>query len=233
MEHNPVKQRIVGAVILLSVAVIILPMFFGDGSRQGGDESVIPPRSPRSTETAIIPLQVHPVVRESGQDERPVVVEQAVPGEAAPVVADVAASEAPEPESAAVPSQQAAPAPGASSAQIPSSVPASPPAGTSDDMPKAGGVVRTVPDVKPGSSPSAVPAWVVQVGSFSSDENALALRDRLRARKIPAFVEKVESGGAPVYRVRVGPEADRARADGLRQRLLDEFQLQGMVMQHR
>jgi len=55
-------------------------------------------------------------------------------------------------------------------------------------------------------------AWVVQAGSFREEVNALAVRDRLRRAGYPSFVTESDSGGA-VYRVRVGPMIDQARAD--------------------
>ncbi len=74
-----------------------------------------------------------------------------------------------------------------------------------------------------------VTAWVIQLGTFSSEQNALVLRDQLRAKGYTAFVEKIKSGDSQLFRVRVGPELERARADALRDKLEKETKQKGIV----
>lgn len=83
-----------------------------------------------------------------------------------------------------------------------------------------------------GPAPAAAEprAWVVRVGSFSSNDNAVALRDRLRGAGFDAFVDQVTIEGATMSRVHVGPEIDRARGDALRDRLEREMKLKGLVV---
>lgn len=67
--------------------------------------------------------------------------------------------------------------------------------------------------------PQAVPIYA-QAGSFTSDANAMRLRDRLRDLGFPnAFVQRDEAGGRQLFRVRVGPIADVAQFDSLVNRL--------------
>jgi DedD protein len=56
---------------------------------------------------------------------------------------------------------------------------------------------------------------VVQVGAFSSAATAQKMVDQLRAAGYKAYVSPVTRSGKTLQRVRVGPEAERARADGL------------------
>ena len=59
-------------------------------------------------------------------------------------------------------------------------------------------------------------AWVVQVGSFSSRENAEKLVAKLREAKMPTpDPELVDLRGKRYYRVRVGPVVERSEADGM------------------
>ena len=59
-------------------------------------------------------------------------------------------------------------------------------------------------------------AWVVQVGSFSSRENAEQLVQKLRAADLPTpDPELVDIRGKRYYRVKVGPVIERAKADSL------------------
>jgi DedD protein len=70
-----------------------------------------------------------------------------------------------------------------------------------------------------GSAPPAVSGWVVQLGSFANRENAQKLVQELHHKEYSAFVAEYRGNGKVLYRVRVGPEQDRARADALRLRL--------------
>lgn len=59
-------------------------------------------------------------------------------------------------------------------------------------------------------------AWVVQVGSFSSQENAEKLVGKLREAGLPApDAELVDIRGKRYYRVRVGPVVERSEADSM------------------
>lgn len=59
----------------------------------------------------------------------------------------------------------------------------------------------------------------MQLGSFSSADNAQRLARELRAKGFTIEVSAVKSGGKELHRVRAGPEADRNAATGLRTRL--------------
>ena len=75
-------------------------------------------------------------------------------------------------------------------------------------------------------------AWALQVGSFSGKANAEVLRDKLRAKGYPAYVDTQKSTGKSSYRVRIGPELDRSRVDKLKQEILDKEDIKGMVVKH-
>lgn len=85
----------------------------------------------------------------------------------------------------------------------------SPQTSPADSKPDAG--AATVPRQRTGLS-----AWVVQVGSFSSRENAEQLVQKLRAADLPTpDPELVDIRGKQYYRVKVGPVIERAKADSL------------------
>lgn len=76
-------------------------------------------------------------------------------------------------------------------------------------------------------------AWVVQVGSFSSEDNARALRDQLRAKGYKAvFIDREVIDGKPVLRVRIGPEMERARSEQVREQVAREMKLQAVVVSY-
>ncbi len=70
-------------------------------------------------------------------------------------------------------------------------------------------------DDAPGEPLTGLSAWVVQVASLANRRNAEALVQRLRKAGLPAFLEAVKVKDRLWHRVRVGPEADRKRAEAL------------------
>lgn len=61
--------------------------------------------------------------------------------------------------------------------------------------------------------------WAVQVGSFSSEERALALRQDLRDAGYDAFISAVKKDGKVMIRVAVGPYLDGSEAETIRRKL--------------
>jgi DedD protein len=75
------------------------------------------------------------------------------------------------------------------------------------------------------SAPGDAAAWAVQLGAFSNRGKAEDLVAQLRKRGYAAFVLEYRATGQVLYRVRVGPEQDRARAAEIAERLAkDGFQ---------
>ena len=75
-------------------------------------------------------------------------------------------------------------------------------------------------------------AWVVQLGSFSSQENASNLNLKLREAGYPAFVEPLKRQGGMAYRVRVGPELLRSDAQKMKEKLATELKIEGIVIRY-
>jgi DedD protein len=75
----------------------------------------------------------------------------------------------------------------------------------------------------PMSADDGMPAWVTQVASLGTSEGAQQLADKLRGEGFSAFVEPAEVRGRLYYRVRVGPEVDRANAEKTASRLRQTY----------
>jgi cell division septation protein DedD len=111
-----------------------------------------------------------------------------------------------------------------SAATTVASTPATPTAAASNSA--AGKPTATAP-----ASPAAAGrGYVVQVSAFRTEEEALALRNRLRAAGFNTFSEPVKTDSGTLYRVRVGPAADRDAADQLRLAVSQKTGLSGVVM---
>lgn len=180
------RQRLTGALVLVALAIIFVPMLVVE--RSPDEVAVAPVRTlstpPPMPELAPTPAQVGiPVAPKAALSERV--------GPDAPMDApEGGLDEPPPPErlpGALRPGTgQAAPPPSGSN------IPASP-------VTRAG-VVR--PE-----------GWVVQVASFASSENADALVAELKGKGLPAYVEQVHNpGSAGTFRVRVGPQISEEAA---------------------
>ncbi|MEZ5582989.1 MAG: SPOR domain-containing protein [Candidatus Competibacteraceae bacterium] len=83
---------------------------------------------------------------------------------------------------------------------------------------------------EPRARPSDGGRWIVQVGSFSLQQNASNLRNRLRQRNFNAYVEPVRVSGQTMYRVRVGPQNSRAASEQMLTRLRQAGVSSGQVV---
>lgn len=91
-------------------------------------------------------------------------------------------------------------------------------------------------DTKKASTPRVaevgITAWVVQLGSFGKEENADNLNKRLREMGFTAFVEPLNQPNGTIYRVRVGPELLRSDAVELQKVLNEKIQTQGIIVKY-
>jgi DedD protein len=87
---------------------------------------------------------------------------------------------------------------------------------------------------KPGEPPQSadLTAWVVQTGSFTSEAKAKALAEKLRQARFPAFVERARTGTGTTYRVQVGPELERGRAEQTLKQIETSVGIKGIIVPH-
>lgn len=78
-------------------------------------------------------------------------------------------------------------------------------------------------------------AWILQLGSFTSESNARSLNQKLRQAGYPAFVELVRKDpGNQItgYRVKVGPEIKRSDAQRLLKNIKNDLGLEGILISY-
>ena len=227
---NPgLKQRLVGAVVLIALAVIFLPMLLpgNGGSTMPRFGSNVPAEPGTRFVPIDIPLQTPPPAPSSQVS----VVDQ-------PQQGDVASNEKPQQPPLVAPAPSSAPVvPPAATAAPPVSAPAPLQQPATPHQPALGPqqpLAKQTPPAASAPSPR-VPgeAWDVQLGSFSSSVNALNLQDKVRKAGFSAYVEKVKAEQGASYRVRVGPESSRDRAETLREQLQGKMKLSGIVVPHK
>ncbi|NOQ15210.1 MAG: hypothetical protein GQ583_12140 [Methyloprofundus sp.] len=73
--------------------------------------------------------------------------------------------------------------------------------------------------------------WIIQVGSFSQEKNALEFRDKLRKNKFTAYVDSVSTTKHGIlYRLRVGPELDEKRALKTKRQLEARYKVKTLLV---
>jgi DedD protein len=204
------KQRMVGALVLVALAVIFLPMLFSrqDEQRQVTVDAPAAPQAP-----SVPPVQVEQVA---------VPEPQALPQE--PVPSDEELAQEPAAPVAPAPT---APAPAVPSKPIaaPTPVPAAPAIKPAPTQP-----ITAAP--KPDTTQSRVDAnglsvsWSVQLASLTSRDSAEKLQKNLRSQGYNAYIRSADGKN----RVFVGPLIERAEADRLRDLLNRQQNLKGFVL---
>ena len=86
---------------------------------------------------------------------------------------------------------------------------------------------------RPAASPAAsrkAGGYAVQLAAVSSQADANALRDKLRANGFDGFVDSVQSGGKTLWRVRAGPQTQRADAQRVHDQIKARLGIDGNVV---
>ncbi|WP_416426017.1 SPOR domain-containing protein [Pseudomonas sp. App30] len=210
------KQRMVGALVLIALAVIFLPMLF---SRQ--DElRQVRVDAPEAPQAPVVPqVKVEPV---------PVPEQQSLPQDAESVEAQ-AAPTAPPPSMPVAPQPVVAPAP---RAQVQAQAPAPAPKPAPAPVAKPAPAPAPAPVAKADTAASKIDAnglpvsWAVQLASLSSRSGADSLQKSLRSQGYNAYVRSADG----MNRVFVGPLIDRAEAERLRDLISRQQNVKGFVV---
>jgi DedD protein len=206
-SYSP-KHRILGAIIVVSLAVIFLPMILSDSN--------VPPRP----EVAVSKLGEVPQP-ETKVFRMPAASLESMP---APATTDVGASES---ETTASQKPIVQPAPPASAASPPRTLEQKAPS-KAVSAPRRE-QVASQGAIKPDAS-SKTEGWILQVATFSSDENAKRLRDRLQKDGFLVNLQNIELKGHKVVRVRVGPFRQKHVAMEARAKIEKEVGLEGVIL---
>lgn len=193
MDNISFAQRMVGAIILLSLAIIFVPMLLENEDEIGGEISGTNiPSMPDNLSTIVFQLDNEGLYHELDK--------QVEAGQSASILTAKKGEREP----------------------------------TSDTETKQSGEIDQG-DVQNLSDKAIDPdltTWMIQLGSFSDEANANALRDQLRKKKFTAFVRKNVSQSGIIWQVRVGPELDPKKAQQTKKLLESETGLKALVLRH-
>lgn len=190
------KQRIIGALVIVCLAVIFLPMLFDEPHEERQRQTVDIPQEPDFPEVRVEDPQPQPEPE----------MEESVPTPEATV-------EEPRDDVAAVDDP-------------PQDEPSAP-----DEEP----VESRAEPVEPAETPEATQpelegSYLVQLGSFSSAENARGLRDSVREEGLEAYTETISRDDQTLTRVYAGPFLDKSDAEAAKKLLDETFGLQTLVV---
>lgn len=198
MMDRALKERTIGAIVLVAFAVLVVPVFL-DG-----------PSEDSETVTAVVTLP--------GQNDQPrkqqTIVLERDREEPVPAAQLVEAKQrdvpTPDPVSISAPATNTPP---------PKNPPAAASKATSNEVaPKTPAPAREDASSRPADA-SLTGMWAVQLGSFSNRDNAERLAADLREDGYTAFLSQLGTTAGNLHRVRIGPQKDRDSAESIAAKL--------------
>jgi DedD protein len=195
------KQRLVGASVLIALAVVVLPMLLGGKPDEGGGESQrieIPQQPPElDFETRRYPIGESRPAQTEPEVEQPITLP-------APTPQEIVLTPKPDNDTEIVGTETVA-----------EELADQPPAGTESMPPSEEEPPVTVitPEPLPSAAPAGTGRYIVQVASFGSINNANRLTSQLRELGYTVTADTVSSDIGTLHRVRVGPYEDESDAD--------------------
>ena len=195
MMEKALKERIIGAIVLVAVVVLVVPVFLDGPPAEGemiSERVPLPGQSDQKTQTIVL-----------NRDR-----EEPVPAQTANVTGreeQVTPEPQPQPVDAVVTKQA--------------------------EAKKAESTPEPTAPRPVQSAGSATGMWAVQLGSFSSQQNAEKLAADLRKKGFGAFLSQISTSTGQLHRVRIGPQKDREAADAMAARL-QKAGYKGKVLPH-
>ncbi|HET8849904.1 MAG TPA: SPOR domain-containing protein [Marinobacter sp.] len=225
------KQRIIGALVLVSLAVIFVPMIFDEPHSERQSTPITIPEVPPFPEVNLpqTPASEEPRYLEDAQGGKEVpqppadegtVDYQIIESGESPASAAGSAPVAP------VDDAQAAPPTATDATQMPADS-QTPDTGSNRDS--AAGAEQSAEEDGAEFTRSLEGAWVVQLGSFGNEDNARRLRDRVVDMGYGAHLQQVTQSGQTFTRVFSGPFVNKSDAEKAKTALDSAFGLNSLV----
>ncbi len=208
------RQRLIGAVVLLTVGVIGFPLLFESQPRPVSLDIPIEIPKPDGAPALTAPAARPDAVAASESTVASGVVTRDAPSEPMPAVqAEAASAPVPASAAAAVPAVTAVPE-GAVAA-----VSTTPVAAAAMKPPVASAPAATVaPSTPAASAADRVPRFVVQVGAFTDPAAVRDVRAKMEKLGLKTYTQVADTTAGRRTRVRLGPFDSRAEADSVRAR---------------
>ena len=211
------RQRLIGAVVLLTIGVIGFPLLFESQPRPIPVDIPIEIPKPDGAPALSLPAPRADAANASSQtaSESTVasgVVTRDAPAEPMPATETVVASA---PSTSAPPSASAAPASAklAETAAVAAASTGKAAAGAAKSLAVADPAPSVAGASKGASAADGVARFVVQVGAFADPASAREVRLKMEKLGLKTYTQVAETAAGKRIRVRLGPFATRAEAD--------------------
>ncbi|MTI98685.1 MAG: sporulation protein [Marinobacter adhaerens] len=213
------KQRIIGALVLVSLAVIFVPMLFDEPHSERTSTTIKIPEEPPFPEVEAPESGVEPPPSYGLEPSEDGVTIPAVEEESGDSPGYRILEESPGEQTASGAPSSESPQSQASTSQEPSSASAE-----TDNQASESSATETAEYER-----SLEGAWVVQLGSFGNSDNARRLRDQVREKGYGSHLQEVVRGDTTLTRVFSGPFASKSEAESAKRALDDAFGLNSLV----
>jgi len=186
------KQRLIGAIVLVAIAVLFVPSLFEKNSQRTVDlNTQIPPRPDVVTEILELPEPIRPVNIASSSEIGPLIEVEGEQGQGR-VIVDEGFQNIGQADTVISNAEQV----------VATQVAGSKPSDVADENNSTSSASVLDEDGVPVS-------WSIQVASFRSKTRALALIDKLQADGHPSYQREARGSQGPLYRVYVGPKINK------------------------
>lgn len=212
------RRRLIGAIALMLLAVVVLPLIFDQEPRPIGQDLVIhiPSQDAGKFAPRAAPAQTEAKseVRREDASAEPVKPEPPSPSPAAasPTAPGKAGGKG-------VTTAKAESARSEAAKELEKSEPAKAGLAPSDAAPRAESAKPAVGEAKRAQAILEGGAWLVPLGAYLNTANVKTVQTRATAAGFASFSEKLETAKGEQIRVRAGPFASRAEAERARDAL--------------
>lgn len=205
-EQNTVniKQRIVGALVLVSLGIIFIPLLLNGGP--DSNNSFLNKNIPAMPQklTKVLPDVPQPMIMPAPEK----------------IISHPVRTSQTETTIVKKPSKQVGQINNTQKSKIKS---------TSDKKSKTIADSHYKKAVKPVSSKINM-AYTLQIASFSKKTNALALQAKLRKKKFKAYIESILTAKGRIYRLRVGPYLKFKQIAKIKKQIEVQFKLNNTII---
>lgn len=247
------KQRIIGALVLIALAVIFVPMMFDEPHDERSVRSLDIPEEPPFPEVQIPETEepvesevpdyrveelepaspTHPADRDSRQVTTPGQPQSSSQDPQVPPAEDqmatVGESDVPPSEAEDIPEVSQPEVGGTDNGEAGDRESRSEPGTAATDQREQSDVSNQSENDSADFERSLEGAWVLQLGSFGDADNARGLRDKIRERGYGAHLQEVTRGDSNMVRVFSGPFADKSEAEKAKEVLDKAFGVNSLV----
>lgn len=221
LKDEQLFARLIGAAVLLALAVIILPFVLdGSGSQREYEYAETLPEEPE-----------RPLLERSFSSRQPVqTITTVQEKQAVPTRAEIAVSlPASTPTTNLQPTQRTA-NPTQTTEQLASSVAA---AADGAQVSAQGASIQRETNVSSLDNKPLQPGWNIQVASFVRDANAVKLIRKLEAQNLPAYANRVQGSSRTLIRVLVGPYGNQVDALALQNSINKDYRVESLIVRGR